>query len=368
MADDRTLRAAVRRGAPIHELRPRTPLLHRVPRRVLIAVVVAFLLLGAGGVSSPRALGPTAATAAPSATVTLGARATSDHFVVEARHQRVADAALALAEHAWSLLTPHFSQRPDGPVSIVIVESAAEYEAIQPAPMTRGFATFGGTRIFLRGDSVDQEVVTHELTHILFGLNVAPGLAIPDWFNEGLAQYTSRAPEATMQLIYDTSTNRLLTPQELGAVDALQGSNRDLATTEGLAVVGFLVDQYGDAKLWSLVDHLRTAKTFPQALLDTYGRTDLQLNATWMAYARRQFNFLSPLLLETLVTMLVAVLIVAAAAVWFVRRMRRPAIAGESDLTEAETAAAQQAELDLLGTPPYPAPVPPAIDTQDQAP
>ena len=199
-----------------------------------------------------------------------------------AQQQKVADEGLALADRAWTQLSPHFPGRPHGPITIVVVEVTSEYEAIQPAPMTRGFATFGGTRIYLRGDSVDQEVVTHELTHILFGLNVRPGLAIPDWFNEGLAQYTSGAPEATMQLIYSNGTGRLLTLQQLDRVDALQSPDRDLATTEGLAVVRFLADRYGDTRLWDLVAQLRTSRTFEEGLLHTFGRTDLQLNEEWV--------------------------------------------------------------------------------------
>ena len=374
----------------------------RALRRLLAVILTLSTLLGAEVLFPPSApllsgLGPTVVQAVPATTeVTLGARASSDHFVVLAQHQKIADAGLAMAERAWTLLLPHFPTHPQGQVTIVIVESAAEYEAIQPAPMTRGFATFGGTRIFLRGDSVDQEVVTHELTHILFGLNARPGLTIPDWFNEGLAQYTSGAPEATMQLIYDNSTDRLLPLQQLGAVDALQSPNRDLATTEGLAVVRFLVDQYGDARLWTLVGHLRTSRTFGQALLDTYGRTDLQLSDAWMTYAQRHYNLLSPLLLEVLVTLLITMLVVAAAVILFIRRIRSPATAGGPDLTESERQAAHQAELELLragerawrdSTLPPPggsqlqppddsqlrAPLdrssaPPEIDTRDQAP
>jgi hypothetical protein len=321
------------------------------------------------------ALGAPVAQAVPQTELTLEAKAVSDRFTVLAQHQKVADNGLALAEHAWTLLTPHFPGRPHGPITIVIVESQTEYEAIQPAPMTRGFATFGGTRIYLRGDSVDQEVVTHELMHILFGLNVRPGVPIPDWFNEGLAQYASGAPEATMQLIYDRSSGRILTLQQLGAVDALQSPDRDLATTEGLAVVRFLTDKYGESQLWNLVGSLRTSSTFEQALLQTYGRTDLQLNETWMAYARQHYSLFSPLLIETLLTMLLTVLAVAAVVVWLLRRSRWLARAGRIEgvnLTEGERQAAHHAELRLLHPDEHESPGThtdrPEIDTRDGAP
>jgi Peptidase MA superfamily len=340
----------------------------RVAAIAAAVVVAAFVVLLAAG-----ALGLPVAQATPAQTqLTLEAKAASDRFTVLAQHQQVADDGLALAEHAWTLLAPHFPDRPPGPITIVIVENPAEYEVIQPAPMTRGFATFGGTRIYLRGDSVDQEVVTHELTHILFGLNVRPGVPIPDWFNEGLAQYASGAPESTIQLIYDRSAGRILTLQQLGAVDALQSPDRDLATTEGLAVVRFLADEYGGPRLWNLVGSLRTSSTFEQALLQTYGRTDLQLNETWMAYARQHYSLFSPLLIETLLTMLLTLLVVAAVVVWLVRRSRGLGRIGGVDLTEGERLAAHHAELLLLHPdghgPAGPHADRPEIDTRDGAP
>jgi hypothetical protein len=99
-----------------------------------------------------------------------------------------------------------------------------------------------------------------------------------------------------------------------------------------------------------------------------------------MTYARRHFSFFSPLLLETLIAMLIAVLAVAAALIWLIRRVRRFAPAGGLDLTDAERHAAHGAELRLLHPDeillhePGPPPLrdadrgPAEIDTQDPAP
>jgi hypothetical protein len=221
-----------------------------------------------------------------------------------------------------------------------VVEDEKEYDRIQPAPMTRGFATFGGNTMYLRGEQADGEVITHELTHILFGKIVRPGLQIPDWFNEGLAQHASGSHEPTLELIYRMNAGEILSLSALNEIDALQSSNRELATLQGLAVVRFLVTEFGENSLWELVDNLRYARTFNQALMETYGHTDLELNAKWMAYAETNYSLVSPVVLRTAGLLVTGILAVLALLVWLGRRTRRGRDSGEPDLSAEELAAA----------------------------
>lgn len=286
------------------------------PVGLLLGVMLILLLAASTVVWST----PAPAAALPGAGITLEARAQSDHFVVRALHDRVAQQTLKKAERAWKELSPHFTELPRDPVAIVVVEDSAEYKRIQPAPMTRGFATFGGRLIYLLGDQLDQEVVTHELVHILMGYNVAPDLRLPDWFNEGLAQYASGARGSSLSLLGWSGSIEILPLSTLDTVDALKGPHRELATIEGLAVVQFLVARYGEPALWDLTARLGHADSFEQALLDTYGRTDLQLNEQWLAYADSTYGLLSPAGLRTLGTLGLGSLVLLAAAAWLVRR------------------------------------------------
>lgn len=287
------------------------------PVRVLLGAAIALLVAVAGVAWCP----PARAAAVPSASgITLEALAQSDHFVVRARHDRVAQLTLEKAERAWQALSSHFTELPRDPVIIVVVEDSAEYTRIQPAPMTRGFATFGGRLIYLLGDQLDQEVVTHELVHILVGYNLAPDLRLPDWFNEGLAQYASGARRSGLSLLGWSGSSEILSLSTLDTVDALKGPHRELATIGGLAVVQFLVSRYGEPALWDLTTRLGHADSFDQALLDTYGSTDLQLNEQWMAYADNTYGLFSPAGLRTLGALALGLLVLLATAAWLVRR------------------------------------------------
>ena len=310
----------------------------RTAIRLLAGVAIAVLLvvLAAGGLAAKSA------SAVPETGITLGAHAQSDHFIVEAHSQNVAQRTLTKAERAWTKLAPHFETLPNDPVVIVVVEDSKEYERIQPAPMTRGFATFGGRQVYLLGDQLDQEVVTHELVHILMGYNVAPNLRIPDWFNEGLAQYASGARRSSLGLLSWGDATEMLPLSTLDTVDALKGPLRELATVEGLAVVQFLVASYGEPALWELTARLGHAGSFNQALLDTYGRTNLQLNQEWMSYAQTTYSLLSPAGLRILGALAFAFLVMLATAVWFVRRtIRLVRSDAEPSLTFAEITAAE---------------------------
>jgi hypothetical protein len=303
----------------------------------ILAVTVVVLLALA-------LIAPAAGRALPQGAVTLGAEATSQRFEVLAQDERVAEKTLKYAQTGWDRLAPHFTPPPDVFITIVVVQDRREYENIQPAPRTRGFATFGGETIYLRGDQMDQEVVTHELVHIMLGKIVRPGLEVPDWFNEGLAQYASGSQAYTLELMYRAGTGQILSLPALDQVDALQSPHREMATLQGLAVVRFLVDEFGPEKLWDLVDNLRYARSFNQALMQTYRYTDLEINERWMAYAEDNYNLLSPAMLRVLLSAAFGLLVIAAAVVWLFKRSRRLYGPGPS-LTLEELAAAEIREL-----------------------
>jgi hypothetical protein len=310
----------------------------RISLNGLLARVALGVLLVVCAVGGPAAK---SASAVPNLAITLGASARSDRFLVEAHRKDVAERTLVKAERAWTTLAPHFETLPKDTVVIVVVEDSKEYERIQPAPMTRGFATFGGRQVFLLGDELDQEVVTHELVHILMGYNVAPDLSIPDWFNEGLAQYASGARRSGPGLLYWTDGTEMLPLTTLDTVDALKGPLREMATIEGLAVVQFLVASYGEPALWELSARLGHADSFNQALLDTYGRTNLELSQQWMTYAQANFSLLSPGGIRILGALAFGFLVMLATTVWFVRRtIMLVKSDAEPSLTPAEITAA----------------------------
>lgn len=318
--------------------------------RLLGLLVLVLLLVAAAPPPRPasteslvRSFTLAAAPAVPVDGPKLDAQAVSTHFSVRAQHEATAKSTLAKAERGWAILAPHFPKPPPTRISIAVIEDQKIYQRIQPAPMTRGFATFGGTQIVLSGEQLDQEVVTHELAHIFLGLNIPADLTLPDWFNEGFAQFASGARPDALEMMYYASGGQLLSLPQLDKVDALRSPNRQLATLQGLAVVKFLVDTYGQQRFWELIHHLQTADSLNQAMQKTYGLTDLQLDKQWANYADQNYSLLSPPMLRWLGLAALGGLAAVAAGVFFVRETRRRAAEGP-DLTWGEIEAAREAE------------------------
>src|SRR5660397_4322 len=324
----------------------------RSPARRIItffAALVLLLLLVAGspapGTETTLSLRTGTALAADGkAVITLGTSVSSEHFVVHANTKEVGEQTLVLAENAWDQLAHHFRHLPSDGVVILVVEDDSEFDAIQPAPRTRGFATYGGNRIYLRGRDVDQETVAHELTHILLGANVRPGVNVPDWFNEGLAQYASGARDSGITLLYAYHSGDFLSLNSLSQVDALHGPNRRMATIQGLAVITFLVDRYGESNLWVFVARLGRSPSFEQALADTYGSTRLELDADWAAYAEDRYGFISPAAFQFVGWALMGLLAMVGAFMWLTRKVILLHAGDTDDLTSEEIAGAQRAE------------------------
>lgn len=314
------------------------PRKHRSLRHLLILVVTALALA-----LSPQS--PTASAHPEPLLSSFGSMASSTSVRVHSSTDEIAVKTLAMAERAWEQLRPRFRDGPTQPVEIFVVEDDAEYERIQPAAMTRGFATFRGNRIYLRGTDLDQEVVTHEMAHILLGANVQAGLRIPDWFNEGFAQFVSGADDHTIEVLYMVTSERVLGFSALGKIDALNGSDRDVATIQGLAVVRFLADRYGEERLWALVTGLADATDFNVALLETYGRSDLELSQDWVAYASHEYGLFSLAGLQMIGSMALGALALLAMTIWLVSAIRRSVRSPSPlDLTDTEIEEAERAE------------------------
>src|SRR5665648_89506 len=300
-----------------------------------VAFALVLALLSLSPFSRP-------AFAVPHCPISADTRVDGQEVTVVAEDAARAEEVLRLAEDGWAQVEQLFETSPPEQV-IIFVLADSEYDSIEPAPMTRGFATYGGHRIYLKSSSVDQEVVTHELTHIFLGHEVRSGLEVPDWFNEGLAQYVSGARAPTLQLIYEMSAGNMLSLEELGKVDALHDGNRQIASVEGLAIVQFLVQDFGETRLWQLLGRLSEASSFEDAMASTYGYSNLELNQRWMAYADDAYSLFSPVALRAYVTLVIGGLALIGAAIWLIRRTQL-IYAGEDRLREEEVVAARAAE------------------------
>lgn len=135
-------------------------------------------------------------------------------------------------------------------------------------------------------DATVQEVVPHELTHLVFNTAVDnPYHAPPHWLNEGLAVYLSRGYDADDRaMVAAAARDGSLTPLNGLAGNYPTSSDRIfLAYAEGVSAVDFIVRAYGKPALVALVNSYAKGVTDDQAFtaalkVDTTGFT-----AAWLA-------------------------------------------------------------------------------------
>lgn len=178
------------------------------------------------------------------------------------------------------------------PIRVVIYNNQEDFCAFY-APRTCqewiGGQTFSGITVQWgsRQEWFVYEVVPHELAHIFYGeIFRDTWMAVPTWFNEGIAVYNERTDHA----------------QEMAQVReaARQGQLRPLAVmTRGggvahgevglwyavaYSLVAYLAETYGEEALGQLILTLADNVPFEQALAQTMGLDMAQLEVGWRAW------------------------------------------------------------------------------------
>lgn len=134
--------------------------------------------------------------------------------------------------------------------------------------------------------------ILHEFTHIITFEAIRTGMplsklsnaaGLPPWFSEGIAQYEAEfwASENDRMLRLHSRNRSLLSPGERDAFVYLQGIGSE-GYNEGYAIVKYWFDTYGHDKLAKLLEIYRSSnRGFADAVLATFGKTLLELEAEW---------------------------------------------------------------------------------------
>jgi len=205
------------------------------------------------------------------------------HFVVhyEANNRAQAETAAAIAETAWTKITPLLNWRPQARTELVLLD---DYD------LANGFASplpFNHTGIFLTapddGELLENSdwlelVITHELSHIvhldkvrgapgflqhIFGRHplLLPGLWQPSWLIEGLATYVESDPETHRGRLDNTIFDAYMRLEVQQGLESLREINSDgrafplnKAYLYGAYFYRFLEQQYGQSAVYRLVN------------------------------------------------------------------------------------------------------------------
>ena len=133
-------------------------------------------------------------------------------------------------------------------------------------------------------DSQIEGIVSHEVTHLLVAqAGEGPGKRVPDWLNEGLAEYGNIQPGVSYDLavLRAVRTDTLYPlvqlanrPGEPEAVIVFYGHSRQ--------VVDFMIDTFGADKMSQLLQEFRDGDlNFEDTLEKVYGHTLTEIDNMW---------------------------------------------------------------------------------------
>ncbi len=160
------------------------------------------------------------------------------------------------------------------------------------SPDWSGGIAFASHRTVLAGVSPDsiswgKEVVAHELTHVLIGLQTFSCVTnIPIWLNEGLAMYaesivgTSHDYEQAV-LEQAISENKLFSVKEISSIFSNDPDLAYLSYAQSFSLVNYLIEVYGQPQLIELLAQFKTGASQDSALEEVYGLNQVSLDRAW---------------------------------------------------------------------------------------
>ncbi len=176
--------------------------------------------------------------------------------------------------------------------TVVLIHSNAEFQKRIGNDLVTAFAVSRGKLIVMDHSKMYrtpvklQATFVHELCHLLLARNIqAPYL--PKWLNEGVAQWASGgiseiiSPENTDMLKQAALTDRLIPLKDLSHTFPRQPERFILAYQESKSFVEFIVHEYGEDGLISVLESLRKKHTIEQAVYENLSVSLNTLEADW---------------------------------------------------------------------------------------
>jgi hypothetical protein len=203
-----------------------------------------------------------------------------------------------LADHAAEAI-PRLARRlglpAGGMIDVYVAPTQAQFDAMQPGvppEWADGTAYPQWGLVFLRSPSVRpgmseplEQVLDHELVHILIGRAFAPHPA-PRWLQEGLAQYWTgelgpRVGDDLARVAF--GKDRVFSLHQLSAGFRGDPLSARLAYDASADFIGFLSTNYGEKSVRALVSNMAAGKGFDDALEASTGQPVDTIEAAWKA-------------------------------------------------------------------------------------
>jgi hypothetical protein len=204
--------------------------------------------------------------------------------------QAFAQELMSAAQQALARLSQDTGAQLKKPVRLYIYASTWDLQGAMIFPQEwTGGAAYSGYDTIAIGISTSslnwgKRVIAHELSHIVtHQMTYNPYNGLPTWLDEGLAMYAEGALEAS----FASSLGRAITTDSLISVRSLASPFSAISGlaiqsyAESFSIVEFLISQYGQDKMLTLLNTFQEGSGWDSALVKVYGFDMDGLEARW---------------------------------------------------------------------------------------
>ncbi len=186
----------------------------------------------------------------------------------------------------------------------------------------QGVAVLKSPRFNVNGGPFEETAV-HEFVHLMLETG-ARGAGFPRWFDEGLAQFM-----AGQQEYYDlqvlsraAASGRLMRFWDIQGLMSMNAADARQGYAQSLAAIEDLWNRFGDGGLANLISQVRTGKNFDDAFASLFGMPSGQFESQHLGLLRERYASKLWTDGELWISVLFAILVLAAGAVAYWRRQK----------------------------------------------
>ena len=185
------------------------------------------------------------------------------------------------------------------PVSVYIYASSQEMQGamIYPQEWAGGvaFTRYGIMIIGINKGNLEwgKGAIAHEFMHLVtHQMTYNPYNSMPVWLNEGLSEYAEGEMDATSSFYLEQAvlSDKLISVRSLASPFSADSQISYQSYAQSLSLVEYLIDNYGQDRMFELLSTFRQGSTYDAALLKVYGFDMSGLNDLWREYIIRQYK------------------------------------------------------------------------------
>lgn len=184
---------------------------------------------------------------------------------------------------------------PATAMRVYLAPSQSEFDALTKGRLPHWSAAVAmpaSRTIVLKAGAFERRIQTiqHELSHVL--LYAAVGPHVPVWFNEGVAMWASHEwrLEHTASVLYAVFAGGLIPLADIDAVLKFSSVKADLAYTESLLAVLYIIRLGGENAIVAMIGELSHDAPFDVALFRVTQKTPYEFELAWQDYVSGRFG------------------------------------------------------------------------------